>query len=150
MSDSNKKAPTIPFSKLEDVAKSATEAATSRGCTGMVAVAAKRTVQWRLTFNSAKRKEGSKSSDGTFSVSKNVVDKLMKKVGVSYDEVMTEAYAAHGFDYTGTVPTTAPAAEPVNKAAAASKKSSKKASKKSEPVTATQADVDALVAEVLN
>lgn len=141
MSNASKKAPTVPFEKLEAVAKSASEGAASRGVTGVVAVAAKRTVQWRLAFNSAKRKETSKSADGSFSVSKNVVAKLFAKTGVSYDEVMTEAYAANGLDYSGQTVTPAPEVQKAPKAPKASKKAK---------VEATQGEVDALVEGVLS
>ncbi len=160
MSKGMTKAPSVPFEKLEAVAKSATAQARASGMKGMFAVAAKRTIQWRLDFNSSKRKSNAtarkdQSMLNSFSVSKNVIAKMMAKANVNYDEVMDKAYAMNGLAYVPSVMNLAPKASAKVKAKAKTKAKSAKKTQKANAAqvtmaaAASQSDVDSLVADVL-
>lgn len=109
MRKSVKKAPTIVgFEVMMGVAIKASELVNAAGFGDLVAVPAKRSVQWRVKFKSEKRAKNADKrkldtgSTDSFSVSKHVVFTRLAKAGVSYDAIMSEAYASQGLVFRPT------------------------------------------------
>mgnify|MGYP000140194190 CR=1 FL=1 len=105
------KAPSVPENLVGKVAAKATELMHELGFTNIIAVPAKRSVQWRIKFESEKRaanvaKRADKKFPDSFQVTKNVI---IARIGGEdfYNRIMRGAYSEVGLVYEPSTPTEA-------------------------------------------
>lgn len=103
------KAPSVPENLVAKVAAEATRQIHELGFKTLFAVPAKRTVQWRIKFESEKRaanvaKRADKKNPDSFGVAKNVI---VSRIGGEeyYNRIMRAAYASVNLVYTPSAPT---------------------------------------------